>query len=147
MKVCALLLCTIGDACSLCDDWCSIGEKIQLFERLLGLQVSCCYDAQGRYQVSQSEISLHHYLHFAPLPLSPLLPPPPPLPPSSCPLLLPLIPQVEFSEYLTPQDLDNRRKCKKMFEGKVQEYLAQQGARVSSKHYHNAVRWEMYLFQ
>lgn len=36
-----LLVYTIGDACSLCDDWCSIEEKIQLFERLLGLQVSC----------------------------------------------------------------------------------------------------------
>ena len=35
-----ILLCSLADdVCSLCGDWCSIEEKIHLFERLLGLQV------------------------------------------------------------------------------------------------------------
>lgn len=40
VSLATILLCSLADdVCSLCGDWCSIEEKIHLFERLLGLQV------------------------------------------------------------------------------------------------------------
>ena len=40
LSLAVVLLCSlVDDVCSLCGDWCNIEENIQLFERLLGLQV------------------------------------------------------------------------------------------------------------
>lgn len=53
-----------------------------------------------------------------------------------------LFSQVEFSKFLTPQTLTNKRKCRELFQERVKEFLTQQSSESSSKHYHNAVRWD-----